>query len=96
MKNAELERIIESNILNVEKTLSKSSRIQLVLNFYQKKVQKFYIMQELVNLWESWKFFFILKSEGTENQMNELNNSKQKENKIREFIFCVLEKVNLI
>jgi hypothetical protein len=50
-------------------------------------------MQELVNLWESWKFFFILKNDNTENQMNELNNSKQKENKIREFIFCVLEKV---
>ena len=88
-----MEKIIELNILNVEKTLSKSNRIQIILNFYQKKVQKFYVMQELVNLWESWKFFFILKNENTENQMNELNNTKQKENKIREFLFCVLDKV---
>lgn len=93
MKNSELEKTIETNISNVEKTLSKSTRIQFVLNFYQKKVQRFYIMEELVNLWETWKFFFILKNENSENQMNELNNTKQKENKIREFIFCVLEKV---
>jgi len=93
LKNSELEKTIETNISNVEKTLSKSTRIQFVLNFYQKKVQRFYIMEELVNLWETWKFFFILKNENSENQMNELNNTKQKENKIREFIFCVLEKV---
>jgi hypothetical protein len=50
-------------------------------------------MQELVNLWESWKFFFILQKESSEGQLHELSNSKQKENKIREYIFIILEKV---
>lgn len=92
MKNTELEKTIESNILNFEKSLLKFSKSQLVLNFYQKKVHKFYVMQELVNMWESWKFFFILKKENNE-QIHEVNN-KQKENKIREYIYHVLEKVN--
>lgn len=50
-------------------------------------------MQELVNLWESWKFFFILKKDNSE-ALHELNSAKQKENKIREYIYYVLEKVN--
>jgi hypothetical protein len=48
-------------------------------------------MQEYVNLWESWKFFFILKKENTETL--ELGHSKQKESKIREYIYHILEKV---
>jgi hypothetical protein len=46
-------------------------------------------MQEYVNLWESWKFYFILKNTET----LELGHSKQKENKIREYIYHILEKV---
>lgn len=93
LENPELDTIIEQNLTNLEKNLFKFNKIQIVLNFYQKKVQKFYIMQELVNMWESWKFFFILKKENNEIQLPELNNAKQKENKIREYIFYVLEKV---
>jgi hypothetical protein len=47
-------------------------------------------MQEYVNLWESWKFYFILKNSET----IELGHSKQKENKIREYIYHILEKIN--
>jgi hypothetical protein len=93
LKNSDLDSIIEQNLTNLEKNLLKFGKIQIVINFYQKKVQKFYIMQELVNLWESWKFFFVLKKESNEIQLPELNNAKQKENKIREYIFFVLEKV---
>ena len=50
-------------------------------------------MQELVNLWESWKFIFVIKK-SPDSQLSELNNSKQKENKIREYIYYILEKVN--
>lgn len=49
-------------------------------------------MQELVNMWESWKFFFILKKENNE-VLQELGNTKQKENKIREYVYFILEKV---
>lgn len=93
LKNPELDKTIESNISLLEKNLIKFGKIQVILNFYQKKVQKFYIMQELVNLWESWKFIFVLKKD-SDAQLPELNSSKQKENKIREFIFLVLEKMN--
>jgi hypothetical protein len=93
LKNSELDKIIETNITLVEKNLVKLSKIQIEINFYQKKVQKFYIMQELVNMWESWKFIFVLKKD-SDTQLNELNNSKQKENKIREYIYCILDKLN--
>ncbi len=93
LKNSELDTLIENNLSLLEKNLIKFGKIQVVLNFYQKKVQKFYIMQDLVNMWESWKFIFVLKKE-SDGQLPELNSSKQKENKIREYIFHILEKMN--
>jgi hypothetical protein len=73
--------------------LLKLNKIQIELNFYQKKVQKFYIMQELVNMWESWKFIIVIKKDN-DNPFNEIHNSKQKENKIREYIYFILDKLN--
>lgn len=93
LKNPELDKIIESNITNFEKNMLKVSKAQIILNFYQKKVSKFYIMEELVNMWESWKLFFIVKKDNSET-LHELNNSKQKENKIREYLYFILEKVH--
>jgi hypothetical protein len=94
LKNKDLDKAIEMHISNVEKNIVKYSKINVIINFYQKKVNKYFIKQELVNLWESWKFYFILKKENTELQLIEANNTKQKENKIRDFLYYVLEKIN--
>jgi len=54
-------------------------------------VKKYYIMQELSNHWESWKFFFILKKEENDDQLN--LNQKLKESKVRDYLFHILDKV---
>lgn len=87
IKNPDLEKVIENNIALIEKNIIKSNKAQVVLNFYQKKIQKYYIMQELENMWESWKFLFVLKK-GSDVITN------QKENKIREYLCYILEKLN--
>jgi hypothetical protein len=92
LQNSELDKVIESNISQLEKNLVKFSKISLELNFYQKKVSSFYFMQQLTNLWESWKFILVIKNE-SESNFTDLN-TKQKENKIRDYIFYILEKLN--
>lgn len=87
IKNDNLQKLIENNISLLEKNIIKSNRVQVSLKFYQKKIQKFYIMQELSNLWEKWEFLFAIKKN------NDVINT-QKENKIREYLCFVLEKLN--
>lgn len=87
IKNESLQKTIEFNVSQLEKSLLKSNRVQVSLKFYQKKIQKFYIMQELTNLWEKWEFLFAIKKN------TDVINT-QKENKIREYLSYILEKLN--
>ena len=64
IKNESLQKTIEFNVSQLEKSILKSNRVQVSLKFYQKKIQKFYIMQELTNLWEKWEFRRCLHREG--------------------------------
>ena len=85
-KNEALQKTIEFNVSQLEKSILKSNRVQVSLKFYQKKIQKFYIMQELTNLWEKWECLFAIKKN------TDVINT-QKENKIREYLSYILEKL---
>ncbi len=57
----------------------------------------FIFASKLNNLWESWKLHFILSSKGNNDFIkNELENQLNKENKIRKYLFEIIEKVIFI
>lgn len=85
--NESFQKTIDSTISQIEKNIHRSKGCLIQINFYQKKVNKFYIIQELENLWESWRFLFTLK------QTSEVL-TLQKENKIRDFLSFILDKLN--
>jgi hypothetical protein len=51
-------------------------------------------MRNLTNLWESWKFFFILKKDSEDFDFKQQQDPK--ENKVREYIYHIIEKVSFI
>jgi hypothetical protein len=91
IKNENLQKTIESKISLLEKNIIKTQHAQVILNFYEKKVKKFFLYEELSNIWESWTFLFIIKNE--QNDFSDNDNSN-KENKIRKYLSFVLQKLN--
>ena len=91
IKNENLQKTIESKISLLEKSIIKTQHAQVILNFYEKKVKKFFLYEELSNIWESWTFLFIIKNE--QNDYSDNDNSN-KENKIRKYLSFVLQKLN--
>ena len=91
IKNENLQKTIESKISLLEKNIIKTQHAQVILNFYEKKVKKFFLYEELSNIWESWTFLFIIKNE--QNDYSDNDNSN-KENKIRKYLSFVLQKLN--
>ena len=85
--NETFQKAIDSTLSQLEKNIHRSKGCLIQVNFYQKKVNKFYIIQELENLWESWRFLFVL------NPHSEML-ALQKESKIREFLSFILAKLN--
>ena len=91
IKNENLQKTIESKISLLEKNIIKTQHAQVILNFYEKQVKKFFLYEELSNIWESWTFLFIIKNE--QNDYSDNDNSN-KENKIRKYLSFVLQKLN--
>ena len=100
IKNENLQKTIESKISLLEKNIIKTQHAQVILNFYEKKVKKFFLYDELSNNWESWKFLFILKKEQKKSSNNDNENENEndndiiKENKIRKYLSFILQKLN--
>ncbi len=100
IKNENLQKTIESKISLLEKNIIKTQHAQVILNFYEKKVKKFFLYDELSNNWESWKFLFILKKEQKKSSNNDNENKNEndndiiKENKIRKYLSFILQKLN--
>ena len=87
LPNESFQKAIDSALWQLERALRRSKCCLIQVNFYQRKVSRFYIIQELENLWESWRFLFVL------NQHSEML-IPQKESKIREFLSFILDKLN--
>ena len=87
IQNDAFQKAIDSTLSQLEKSIHRSKSCMIQINFYQKKVNKFYIIQELENLWESWRFLFIV------NPHSEML-TLQKESKIREYLAFILDKLN--
>ena len=65
--------------------LSKSNnKFQITLNFYTKKISKFFLYESLEGLWETWNFLVTISDKS----------SKDKEAKIRRFISDILKELN--
>ena len=96
LNNKNLDTEIEKKILDITNYLSKNKQFVVIeLNFYQ-KIINYYITKRLENLWETWKFNFVLKNNQDDNiKINSENSQKQKENRIRKYIFDILEKVKI-
>jgi hypothetical protein len=80
IKNENLQKTIESKISLLEKNIIKTQHAQVILNFYEKKVKKFFLYDELSNNWESWKFLFILKKEQKKSSNNDNENENENDN----------------
>lgn len=93
LKNTAIDAEIENAIKNLKSHLIKSDKCQIVLNFYQKKVNHF-IFSDYKNLWESWKMFFILKKEELIIENTKGKNLNNKDEYIREFLITILYKIN--
>ena len=86
-----------TNIINeLETNLKKESKLygyQLTLSFYEKKEKN----KNLENPWENWNFLLITsKNEVGKNEIkdNKTDSDIDKENKVREYIFKIIEKLN--
>jgi len=97
LNNKTLENKIEEKINEINNAFSKNNKVNIELNFYQ-TVSNSFFSQKLTNLWESWKFQFLLAKKNSESNFmkNESENQKQKEHKIRKFIFEIIEKVIIL
>lgn len=95
LDNKTLDKKIEEKIAEISTSFAKTNKLNIDLNFYQSITNTFLFTQKLTNLWESWKFHFYLITKQENNLLKgESDNHKQKENKIRKFIFEIIEKVN--
>lgn len=94
LNNKILENKIEEKINEVTKVLNNTNKLDVELKFYQTVTNTLIFSQKLINLWECWKFHFLLTKKYDTNVMkNESDHQKQKENKIRKFLFEIIEKV---
>ena len=95
LNNKILETKIEEKINEISNIFSKTNKLDIELNFYQTVTNSFIFSQKLTNLWESWKFHFLLNVKHDSNIIkNESENQKLKENKIRKYLFEIIEKVS--
>ena len=94
IKNENLQKTIESKISLLEKSIIKTQHAQVILNFYEKKVKKFFLYDEFSNLWESWKFLFIIKKEKKDSSDNDKDKDMEKEISIRNYLSFILQKLN--
>ena len=93
LKNEKLSHEINDIITQIENNFKNNFNEyaqQLILSFYNKNEAK----KEGKTPWEIWNFILILsKNEEGANNENKIN-EEEKENKIREYIFNVIEKLN--
>jgi len=93
LKNEKLSHEINDIITQIENNFKNNFNEyaqQLILSFYNKNEAK----KEGKTPWEIWNFILILsKNEEVANNENKIN-EEEKENKIREYIFNVIEKLN--
>jgi len=96
LNNKTLENKIEEKINEVNNAFNKNTKLDLELKFYQTVTNALIFSQKFTNLWESWKFRFVLAKKYDNNLIkNESDDQKQKENKIRKYLFEIIEKVNI-
>ena len=95
IKNEKLSKDLINNINEIENNFKHNLNQyaqRLTLRFYEKEN----IKKEVNNPWEIWNFILIL---AKKEENKELNNKKEeveddRENKIRKFIFKIIEKLN--
>ena len=97
VKNQKLSNILTNNINEIENNFKNSNQYaqKLSLYFYEKEKNK----KDLKNPWEIWNFILILSKKEEIKDKNDLNNKiseldDDKENKIRKYIFKIIEKLN--
>ena len=96
LKNEDTSNEISTIINQLEINLKKESKLygyKLTLNFYEKKEKN----KNMENPWERWNF--ILVTSKSEEEKREISDNKtdsdiDKENKVREYIFKIIEKLN--
>jgi len=95
LNNKALDTKIEEKINEVTKAFSNKNKLDVELKFYQTVTNSLIFSQKLNNLWECWQFHFLLYKKCDNNLMkNESENQNQKENKIRKYLFEIIQKVN--
>ena len=95
LKNETLNQEIMNIINEIEKLFSKEPKLygyNLSLSFFEKSEKK-------ENPWEKWNFISIFDKKEELSKKNEIKNDKSdsdsdKENKIREYMFKIIEKLN--
>ena len=97
VKNEKLSNELTNNINEIENNFKNNNQYaqQLTLYFYEKEKNK----KDLKNPWEIWNFILILSKKEEVKDKNDLNNKitdldDDKENKIRKYIFKIIEKLN--
>ena len=97
LKNAKLSNELTNIINEIENDFKNGNQYaqKLTLNFYEKEKNK----KELKNPWEIWNFILILSKKEDIKDKNDINNKvgeieDDKENKIRKYIFKIIEKLN--
>ena len=98
IKNEKLSNDLINNINEIENNFKQKLNQyaqRLTLRFYEKGKKN----KEEKNPWEIWNFILILSKNEDLIEKKELNNKKEeieddKENKIRKFIFKIIEKLN--
>ena len=87
LKNTKLQETVDKYTNALENALLGNNKVKVTIKFYQGYSSGFF-NQSLVGLWEVWNFLFDVKI----NDENSVEN--EKENKIRKYIFCILERLN--
>lgn len=77
--------------------LVNTNKLEIELNFYRTIVKGYFFSEKLTDMWEQWRFHFIVNNQSDNNLLYvESGNQKLKENRIRNFMFILLEKVKNI
>lgn len=90
LDNNKIEKEIEKQLEAIEKAIQKKGSVQIVVNFYQKKIKQYYLLEKLDNLWESWSMFFMLNSTNNAPVQKKIS----KEVKVREYLFNIISLIN--
>ena len=97
LKNTELSNELTNIINEIENDFKNNNHYaqKLTLYFYEKDKNK----KDLKNPWEIWNFILILSKKEDIKDKNDINNKvgeieDDKENKIRKYIFKIIEKLN--